>query len=315
MMSATRGSYQDQLIEVIDKYIQDVKKNNLDSAGVKRALLLKSAVNWRLTVVEKLTDRQLIWRMLDYAAMQRGIGPLETSTQLRLRILRDLCDCLMISDVSIKKESDLVRCQELKIAMSSPFPPGIFYFEDNDNVAKIAMVNLIKKCLKRIYSYDDQQSRDLVLHLAGVLNGYIEGESTKCFSEPNCSLARHALEVMRAEWVMHENLNEEQMLWRLYEQLTMPGMQGMFDFDLKLRGRMLAALCQFLHCNENQINADINNRIGHSYFQLSWFGPVFVPAIDDRVYHAVRCQHILTKLEERSPLLSNRNEMRTLSAH
>lgn len=316
MMSSVRAAnYRDQLLQVIDTYMDAEKQNNEKSAGVRRARSLKTTVEVQLLAVEKLTDRQLIWRVLDYAGMEHGTGPLQTSSILRLRILEDLCETLLISEKAIKHECELALCRELQMHMSPLSPPGIFYFEDKNDIKKTAMLTLIKKNLKRIYSYDDRLASMLVQHVTGAINEYIDKESVRYFGDANARQARAVLETIRVQWVMHENLNENQMLWRLHEQLILPHGEGIFGCNAALRQNIAGALCRFLHCDEKKIAADVDLRTGPSHFRHSWFGPVFIPATDGSIYYDVCCRHIAMRLKDQSPKMDHPYEMRSFAKY
>lgn len=258
--------YEDQLLWIIQYYIQERSKLKKDSRGIDRAHRLIDHINTQLLVVERLNTRQLQSRILNYALADSGLGIFESSYTLRKMIVAHLCESLDVSEEMIAKRYELLMLLDIKTALATPLFIGLFYFPDEKENYMHAMLLEAQIALLKLPRFASGKSNQTLDAINRVLDASIPYQGLEFVTR----LKKYIL----GQWLRMDGLDENQMIWRMVEELEQPLRPEFRDVKQKLCVAMLRALSQCAKCDEDEICEKLKDITPAYPGKLSMLGPI-----------------------------------------
>lgn len=300
------SNYHLELHQIIDFYIQNRTRETPGSKGIARANKIKQLIGTQLLLVEGLDSAQLMWRMLDYVERLNAadMPPFENSNMLRGMVLNNMCALLRISKQSISAEAEKVLERELAAAKQSVFPfcaPVVSSAEDRCEAAKGSLVK--QALLRRVSVQAVKRGESGYLgSLLGVLRRYEEYATTSCFKADGKKRAAMMRLVVK-DWCDVQGLNEQQLLSRVVEQISLPANNdyGLLETSQDLRARITRGMFAYMGLDERVIQQAMLGIRKQAYlYKPSNFGPVFLLHDHQAIEVSLRLEQLSMALEDRA---------------
>lgn len=259
-----------ELLNIIDVYIEKNKNRIFKRTGVERAKSLQKLIS--RMVVEDLTNQQVMWRLLSYARMDYGFGPLDTSTDLRRDLLGFMAAYLKVDRALVDASYSAMFMTDLKV-MQRCAEMGVWYPIDSDNLVAKARAIHIEKKLNEVQVFNPSPSVEVKDRLLAAIDQYKtaanDGWFNRWFKKEGRERADKLKTFISEQLVGKELLDERQLCARLLELARMPvGVgQGIFDTSKDLRHAVLVCMSHYLGLDENVLAQEISEASK----------PVFVP--------------------------------------
>ena len=245
LFSPIAESYQKKLISEISKYISESQEKYFKGYGLDRASKLKTSISDQLVDAEGLNETQLMWRIYSYLKMNTGEGPLDTSTDLRNRLLDQLCAQLSVTDANKADE---------KIAITIKQFAGLSPQMNDAELTKVVKLNCVQKAL--LTRRQEVQEKQIELHQS------LQRSIGLCKLEDfESGCANRLLEEINGQWSVIEGLNTLQIYARVIELARMPMGKGLFGTSQFLRSQIVDDMCQQFKLDKAMVEAVVKSEM------------------------------------------------------
>lgn len=263
-------SLKDLLQRQIAAYEQEMQNRWFRETGKKRAAVFKRRIA-ALIKREELSDLQLAWRMFSYIDMPHGHGPLETSTDLRLHLIKALCayvdmDPGHIEAEAFRRQNKVVQAQMVAVGMTGT---GGATYTFNEAYLCVARVHL-KNALTQRSQQELRQpvtNREFTSCLLKSIREYQKSlQSNFCGGikfgrRTGFKRAATLRDHISKDLCGTQGLSDQQILYRMYEYCKMDDGQGPLDTSKELRSNIINAMFKHLGLDMEPVYKEVNERL------------------------------------------------------
>lgn len=247
--------YSDRAIRAIDDYLEEIKNKWFRNTGRERAAQLKNTIRY-IQKHEQLTDTQMMWRLYELTSMAHGEGPFGSSTLLRKYVYKCIATQLGILDSQVERVAVAEQSSDVKAfaATASAGTYGSVYVPMRDDVAReIAYRKLIYRELCNEQHLDDELTpsesyKDALLRELKAYRASLKGHcfGVKFGRRSGFDRADQLIKHIENELVARQQLNDEQLMWRMRYLLAAENGSGLMGTSTELRRCLTNQLCNML---------------------------------------------------------------------